>query len=308
MAEHYSVLLKESIELLNIKSDGIYVDLTLGRGGHSSEILKRLKTGHLYSFDMDEEAIEKSRGRLEKVGSNFTIIKSNFAYFVEKLEELGVNKVDGILIDLGVSSPQFDEGERGFSYRFDGPLDMRMDLSNPLSAAEIVNTYSLEDLTRIFRNYGEDQDSYRVAKKIVNVRETKRIETTFELVDIIKSAKPGKSLEKKGHPAKQIFQALRIETNHELDNLESVLSGFEKTLAPKGRIAIISFHSLEDRLVKEKFRSLTVIEGSRHELIPTLGEEAPYINLTRKPIRASEVELSENHRSTSALLRAIERR
>ena len=187
--EHYSVLLDETISLLNPKEDGIYVDLTLGRGGTSSAILKLIKNGHLYSFDMDKEAIEKSTKRLESVGKNFTIINSNFAYFVEELRKLGVTKVDGITADLGVSSPQFDEGERGFSYRFDSELDMRMDLDAPLSAKSIVNTYSLEDLTRIFREYGEDQDSYRVAKRIVEYRAKKEIETTFELVDIIKKAR-----------------------------------------------------------------------------------------------------------------------
>lgn len=306
--EHYSVLLKETIELLDVKPDGIYVDLTLGRGGHSSEILKKLKTGHLYSFDLDAEAIEKSTTRLKAINDNFTLIHSNFAAFISELEKLGITEVDGITIDLGVSSPQFDEGERGFSYRFDGPLDMRMDQTNPLTAKEIVNTYELNDLTRVFREYGEDKDSYRVAKRIVIEREKKPIETTFELVDIIKKAKPGKSLEKKGHPAKQIFQALRIETNHELDNLKEVLRSFDKILRKDGTIAIISFHSLEDRLVKERFKELTIVEGSRHELVPTLGEEAPYINLTRKPIRASDKELDENHRSTSALLRAIKKK
>ncbi|MCR5514226.1 MAG: 16S rRNA (cytosine(1402)-N(4))-methyltransferase RsmH [Bacilli bacterium] len=306
--EHYSVLLEETISLLNPKKDGIYVDLTLGRGGTSGAILKLLKDGHLYSFDMDKEAIEKSTKRLESVGKNFTIINSNFAYFVEELKKLGVTKVDGITADLGVSSPQFDEGERGFSYRFDSELDMRMDLDAPLSAKSIVNTYSLEDLTRIFREYGEDQDSYRVAKRIVEYRAKKEIETTFELVDIIKSAKPAKVLAKKGHPAKQIFQALRIETNHELDNLKALLEGFDEILKPEGVIAIISFHSLEDRLVKNRFRELTVIEGDRHALMPSVEDEAPYINLTKRAIRASDKELGENHRSTSALLRAIKKK
>ena len=303
--EHYSVLLNEAISLLDVKKDGTYVDLTLGRGGHSSKILEKLENGHLYSFDLDIEAINESRPRLEKISKNFTLIHANFASYLEELQARGVEEVDGIIIDLGVSSPQFDDAERGFSYRFDGPLDMRMNKDASISAKEIVNTYSLEELTKIFREYGEDKDSYRVAKKIVIEREKKEIETTFELVEIIKKAKPYSSLEKKGHPAKQIFQALRIETNHELDNLKKVLSTFDKILKKSGRIVIISFHSLEDRLVKERFKELSVTIGSRHELVPSKEIEAPYLALTKKAIRPSEDELIDNHRSNSALLRAI---
>lgn len=307
--KHYSVLLNETIESLDIKSDGIYVDLTLGRGGTSEAILKKLTDGHLYSFDMDDEAIEESKPRLEKVSGNFTIIKSNFAYFEEKLKEIGIERVDGITADLGVSSPQFDEGERGFSYKEDAILDMRMDRSNPLTAKKIVNTYSLNELTRVFREYGEDPFSYQVAKAIVKRREEKEIETTSELVDIIKATLPAKELAKKGHPAKRFFQALRIETNGELDNLKTMLDSFPRMLKGGGRCAIITFHSLEDRLVKEKFHSLSVIEGDRKGpfVLPSEVEKPEFRLVNKKPIIPSEKELGENHRSKSAKLRVIEK-
>lgn len=310
MGTHYSVLLGETLSYLNIKEDGIYADLTLGRGGTSSEILKRIPKGHLYAFDRDQEAIEESKRRLESVGSNFTIIHDNFSSFKEDLMERGVTSLDGIVADLGVSSPQFDEGERGFSYKADAPLDMRMDLSSPLTARSIVNTYSFEDLARIFRRYGEDPDSAKVASLIVKEREKKPIETTFDLVEIIKRAKPKKSLLKKGHPAKQIFQALRIETNGELDSLEKMLETFPEMLKSGGRIVVITFHSLEDRLVKEAFHKLTRVEGDRNgpDLLPSEIEEAPFLDLTRKPVLPSEKELLENNRSHSAKLRAIEKK
>lgn len=310
MGFHYSVLLEETLNSLAIKEDGVYVDLTLGRAGTSSAILKRIPKGHLYSFDMDQEAIDESMNRLDEVGNNYTIIKSNFAYFAAKLKEIGVTQVDGITADLGVSSPQFDEGERGFSYREDAPLDMRMDKDNPLNARIIVNTYPFEKLLRVFKDYGEDPFSYQIAKNIVKEREKKEIETTGELVEIIKRSKPMKELSKKGHPAKQIFQALRVETNDELGNLRSLLDTFNGILKSKGRIAIITFQSLEDRLVKEKFKSLSVVEGNRNgpNLMPNELEEAPYKLITRKPIVASEKELNENHRSKSAKLRVIEKK
>ena len=307
MPEHYSVMLNEAIGLLSIKDGGIYVDLTLGRGGHSSEILKRIPNGKLYSFDIDEEAVEKSKDRLSSISNNFEIILRNFGYAKEELEKRGIDKVDGILMDLGVSSPQFDEAERGFSYRFDGPLDMRMDQSNPLTAEKIVNTYSYEDLKNVFKEYGEDPDSAKVAKLICIEREKKPITTTQELVDIIKKSKPAKSLSKKGHPAKQIFQALRIEVNDELGMLKKALEEMPSMLAPHGVMAIITFHSLEDRLVKKAFRSLTVVEGSRHAPFEE-EKEADFIDLTRHPILPSEKELAENHRSASAKLRGIERK
>ncbi len=310
MGFHYSVLLNETIDLLNIKEDGVYVDLTLGRGGHSSAILEKIPHGHLYSFDMDQEAIDESKQRLSDIGSNFTIIKSNFAYFVEKLKEIGVTQVDGIMADLGVSSPQFDEASRGFSYREDAQLDMRMDLSNPLNAKIIVNTYPFEKLLKVFREYGEDNYSYQIAKEIVKERLNKEISTTGELVELIKRVKPAKELAKKGHPAKQIFQALRIETNDELGNLRQMLDTFDEILKPNGRIAIITFQSLEDKLVKERFRSLSVVEGTREGpiMLPSEIKDAPYLSITRKPIVASEKELEENHRSKPAKLRCIEKK
>ena len=218
MGKHIPVLLKETIDGLNIKPDGIYLDLTLGRGGHSGEILKRLTSGHLYGVDQDQEAIKESEKHLREIGDNFTIIYSNFSHVDEILEERHIEYVDGILMDLGVSSPQFDEGYRGFSYREDAPLDMRMDTNASLTAYQIVNTYSLDDIFRIIRDYGEDKFAYQIAKNIVKAREDKPIKTTFELVDIIKKSKPMKELSKAGHPAKQTFQALRIAVNDELND------------------------------------------------------------------------------------------
>lgn len=310
MGKHISVLLQETIDLLEIKSDGIYVDCTLGRAGTSGEILKRIPNGHLYSFDVDDEAIRESSEKLSEIGSNYTIIRSNFRHLRRELENLGVTKVDGLTIDLGVSSPQFDEGDRGFSYKEEARLDMRMDTSRPFSAHDIVNTYSLNDLARIFREYGEDQDAYQVAKLIVKERAISPIDTTTQLVDIIKRAKPKKSLMKKGHPAKQIFQALRIETNDELGALKEALDTMVDLIAPNGVVAIISFHSLEDRIVKKKFVSLSKIEGDRHSLAvrPEDVEEAPFINLTNKPIEASDEELEFNHRSHCAKLRGIKKK
>lgn len=310
MGYHYSVLLSETMDVMDIRPDGVYVDLTLGRGGTSEAILKRIPNGHLYSFDMDQEAIDESKERLEKTGNNFTIIKSNFAYFVKELQERGITEVDGITADLGVSSPQFDEAERGFSYREDAPLDMRMDRENPLNAKIIVNIYPFERLLKVFKDYGEDPFSYQIAKEIVKERETKEIETTGELVELIKRVKPARELAKKGHPAKQIFQALRVETNDELGNLRQLLDTFDGVLKPGGRIAIITFQSLEDRLVKDKFRSLSVIEGNRDdlELRPNEIKKAPYRQISKKPIVAGEKELEENHRSKPAKLRCIEKK
>lgn len=304
MDKHYSVMKKEAIELLGIKENGIYVDGTLGRGGHSEEILKRIGDGKLYAFDLDEEAIKESKEFLNN-DSRLHIFHNNFANMKECLD----TKVDGILLDLGVSSPQFDEGERGFSYRFDAPLDMRMDQSKELTAKKIVNEYSIEELTRIFRDYGEERFAYQIAKKIDAQRKNKPIETTFELVDVIKASLPAKELAKKGHPAKQVFQALRIATNDELGSLEKFLNDFPDLLNEKGRVVIITFHSLEDRLVKRRFNDLTKVKvDKRIVLLPEEIEEAPFVSLTRKAIKANEVELQENNRSHSALLRAIEKR
>jgi 16S rRNA (cytosine1402-N4)-methyltransferase len=303
---HIPVLLKETIDGLNIKPDGIYVDCTLGRGGHSSEVLKKLTTGHLYSFDQDDEAIKKSYDRLKEISSSFTLIKSNFAFIKEKLQELGVTKVDGIMFDLGVSSAQFDESDRGFSYRFDARLDMRMNKDSSLSAYEVVNNYSQEELFRVIRDYGEEKFAYQIAKAIVKYRQSKPLTTTFELVDVIKSVMPQKVLNQKGHPAKQTFQAIRIEVNDELGVLKKALQEASQLLNSKGRLCVITFNSLEDRIVKDFFANLTKVEGSRK--LPTQNEVKDYILVNRKVITASEEELENNNRAKPAKLRILERK
>ena len=308
MGKHIPVLLNETITGLNIKPDGIYVDLTLGRGGHSGEILKRLQKGHLYGVDQDEVAIEESRRYLETISNNFTLIHKNFSFLDEIMKDNNIEYADGILMDLGVSSPQFDEGDRGFSYREDARLDMRMDQRNPLTAYDIVNSYSLDEIFKILRDYGEEKFAYSIAKNIVKARESKPIETTFQLVEIIKKSKPMKELAKTGHPAKQSFQALRIAVNDELNVLQIALNKALKALRPNGgRLAVITFHSLEDRIVKNVFKDAAVSEGNRYD-IPTLVEEKEYQLVTRKPIVANEQELENNHRSISAKLRIIERK
>ena len=304
---HESVLLKETIESLNLKDDSIVVDMTLGFAGHSSQILKRIKNGYLFAFDQDEEALAYSKDKLSTIANNFQIIDSNFVYAKDKLKELGVDKVDGILYDLGVSSPQLDEDYRGFSYRFDAPLDMRMDKDNKLTAKIIVNTYSYEDLKKIFKDYGESKFSSSIAKNIVKYRETKEIETTLELVDIIKDSVPYKERIKK-HPAKQIFQALRIEVNKELEVLEKSLDDSLSILNVGGRIAVITFHSLEDRIVKKKFNEITEIDPLSKGLPNIPLDKLPDFKLiTKKGIKASEEELLHNNRAHSATLRVIER-
>ena len=304
---HESVLLKETIESLNLKDDSIIVDMTLGFAGHSSQILKRIKNGYLFAFDQDEEALAYSKDKLSTIASNFQIIDSNFVYAKDKLKELGVDKVDGILYDLGVSSPQLDEDYRGFSYRFDAPLDMRMDKDNKLTAKIIVNTYSYEDLKKIFKDYGESKFSSSIAKNIVKYRETKEIETTLELVDIIKDSVPYKERIKK-HPAKQIFQALRIEVNKELEVLEKSLNDSLSILNVGGRIAVITFHSLEDRIVKKKFNEITEIDPLSKGLPNIPLDKLPDFKLiTKKGIKASKEELLHNNRAHSATLRVIER-
>lgn len=309
MEKHIPVMLHEVIDNLNIKSDGVYVDCTLGRAGHSSEILKRIPNGHLYGFDQDKVAIDESKEFLKTIGDNFTLIHQNFVNLKEELEKLGVKSVDGIMMDLGVSSPQFDDGKRGFSYRYDARLDMRMDEDAKLDAHYVVNNYSLNELTRIFREFGEEKYAFNIAKRIVKVREVKTIDTTFELVEIIKDSLPKKELSKKGHPAKQVFQALRIEVNHELDYLNAVLDDVLSLLKPKGRLAIITFHSLEDRLVKQAFKRVSEVEGSRHTPFLLVNEDSkPKFKLVnRQVIVPSEQELRENPRSQSAKLRIIER-
>ncbi|HBF67740.1 MAG TPA: 16S rRNA (cytosine(1402)-N(4))-methyltransferase [Firmicutes bacterium] len=308
MTKHVSVLLNEAINNLAIKSDGVYIDLTLGRGGHSSEILKRLINGKLYAFDKDQEAIDESRNRLANISNHFEIIHDDFKNFRKDLDERKVSYVDGLLVDLGVSSPQFDENERGFSYRSNARLDMRMDQRQNLDAYKVVNDYSLQDLTRIFREYGEEKYAYQIAKEIVKHRENSPIETTFDLVDIVKKVKPQKELNKKGHPAKQIFQAIRIEVNDELGALKTMITDAIKSLNVGGRLVIISFHSLEDRIVKNAFNEVSKIEGNRHNVffIPTIEDEPKYKQIG-KLITPSEEEMEINPRSKSAKMRVLER-
>ena len=306
--EHIPVLLNEVIEGLNIKSDGIYIDLTLGRAGHSSVILSKLDKGLLIGLDQDEEAIEKSNVRLKEVGDNYKLFKSNFVNVLGILKEENIEYVDGVLMDLGVSSPQFDEGDRGFSYKEDAPLDMRMDRDSSLTAKDIVNTYSVEELTKIFREYGDEKFAYQIAKNIIKYREKKMIETTFELVDIIKASKPMKVLAKAGHPAKQAFQALRIAVNDELNVLVKTLNDIIPILRPHGgRLAVITFHSGEDRIVKNIMKEYSVTIGSRIDG-PMMEKEKEYRLVNTKPIVASAEELENNHRSASAKLRILERK
>lgn len=304
---HKPVLLDEVIELLNLKDNSVVVDMTLGFAGHSSEILKRIKNGYLFAFDQDEEALTYSREKLSTIGDNFSIIDSNFVYAKEKLKELGVDYIDGILYDLGVSSLQLDEDYRGFSYRFDAPLDMRMDQDNKLTAKIVVNTYSYDELKRIFKEYGESKFSSSIARNIVKYRESKEIETTLELVDIIKDSVPYKERIKK-HPAKQIFQALRIEVNKELEVLEKSLDDSLSMISVGGRIAVITFHSLEDRIVKHKFNKVCEVDPLVKGLPNIPEDKLPnYRLITKKGIKASNLELQDNNRSHSAVLRVIER-
>jgi 16S rRNA (cytosine1402-N4)-methyltransferase len=305
--KHISVLLEESISSLNLKENSIIVDCTLGYGGHSSNILARIKKGFLFAFDQDSEAIRHSTDRLNAVGTNFTIIKSNFVHLKEKLKEQGVDKVDGVLFDLGVSSPQLDEKERGFSYHEDARLDMRMDKDNPLSAYEVVNNYSKEQLANIFYKYGEDKFSNNIAKKIVEYRQSKKIETTLELVEIIKTAVPMKFRIDK-HPARQIFQAIRIEVNNELGVIEPAINQALDLLNVGGRVAVITFHSLEDRLVKNIFKEKCAIDPKLKGMPNIPAEYLPDFELVvNKAINPSEEEIKNNPRARSAKLRVIER-
>lgn len=304
---HISVLLEEAISSLNLRDDSIIVDATLGYGGHSSNILKRIKSGHLFAFDQDSEAIKYSTDRLNKIGTNFTIIKSNFVFMKEELEKLNVTKVDGVLFDLGVSSPQLDNKERGFSYHQDAKLDMRMDQSKDFSAYDVVNTYKKEELANIFKKYGESKFANNIAKKIVEYREKKNIETTLELVEVIKTAVPMKFRIDK-HPARQIFQAIRIEVNNELDIIENSLSQALDLIKVGGRVSVITFHSLEDRIVKRYFKEKTSIDKKVQGLPNIPKEYLPDFRLvSTKAIVPSEDELEKNPRARSAKLRVIER-
>ena len=304
---HKSVLLDEAIKNLNIKPDGIYVDCTLGGGGHSKEILKRLTTGHLYCFDQDDYAFSRAKEVLDEVSNNYTFVKANFKDIKNELEKLGVSHIDGVLYDLGVSSFQFDIPERGFSYNYDAPLDMRMNQNQDLSAKTIVNTYSFNDIVNILYRYGEEPFAKQIARAIENKRKEKTIETTFELVDVIKSALPAKVLNKKGHPAKQTFQALRIAVNDELRVFETSINDALDMLNPNGYAVVITFHSLEDRICKTVFKersTLDIPEG----LPIVIKEEAPFELITRHPIVASEDELEYNNRAHSAKMRVLRKR
>lgn len=307
MYKHITVLKEEAVDALNIKEDGIYVDATLGGGGHSSLILSKLKTGHLYSFDQDDYAIQRAKEVLDKVGNNYTIIKSNFVNLKEKLNELGITKIDGILYDLGVSSFQFDIEERGFSYRLDGPLDMRMNQDQELSAKTIVNEWPVSKMIEIFYKYGEEKFSKQIAFEIDKVRKTKSIDTTFELVDIIKSALPSKVLKQKGHPAKQVFQALRVAVNDELQVFEHSLLQALDMLNPDGRCVVITFQSLEDKICKSIFKEKSTLDIP-DKLPIVIKEEAPFELISRKPILPSDEELSNNNRSHSAKMRILRKR
>jgi 16S rRNA (cytosine1402-N4)-methyltransferase len=305
MDKHIPVLLEETIKHLNINPSGIYIDMTLGGGGHSEAILQKLDDGELIGFDQDEFAINKASARLSKF-HNFFAINDNFKNAKYRLEDLNIDQVDGIVYDLGVSSFQFDDPKRGFSYRFDFPLDMRMDQSQTLTAKDIVNQYSFDDLVKIFFEFGEEKFSRIIAKNIVLKRQETPIITTFDLVDVIKDALPEKVLRKKGHPAKKVFQALRIAVNNELNILEESLRMGIDLLKPKGRMAVITFHSLEDRIVKNLFKKLSVIEIPKG--LPIISNEVPEIKLiNRKVIIAGEEELDDNNRAHSAKLRVIEK-
>ena len=305
--KHISVLLEEAINSLNLKEDGIYVDATLGYAGHSSKILEKVKRGYLFAFDQDSEAIRLSTDRLNSIGTNFTIIRSNFKNIKEELNKLDIDKVDGILFDLGVSSPELDEAERGFSFHKDARLDMRMDTSQEFSAYELINTYSYEQLRDIFYKYGEDKYSPVIAKKIIKYRENKSIETTLELVEIIKSAVPMKERLKK-HPARQIFQAIRIEVNDELNVLQEALKQSAELLKVGGRIVVITFHSLEDRIVKKYFNELSKVDDIIKGL-PNINEDLlpDFKVVNHKPIIPTNEEIKDNPRSRSAKMRILER-
>lgn len=304
---HVSVLLNESIENLNIKEDGIYVDCTLGFAGHSKEILKRIKKGKLFAFDQDGEAINYSKKILDQISGNYEIIKSNFAFIKSELNKRGIEKVDGVLFDLGVSSVQLDEAERGFSFHKDAKLDMRMDTDQSFSAYDVVNDYSKEELEKIFFNYGEEKYSRSIASAIVRERENKKIETTLELTEIIRESVPEK-YRRTHHPARKVFQAIRIEVNKELDVFTKALNDAIDMLNPGGRICVITFHSLEDRICKKIFKEKSemdsVFKGLPDKDIPL--EYRPELKLITK-VKPSKKELDDNNRSRSSILRVAEK-
>lgn len=305
---HKPVLLDECIEALAIKPDGIYVDGTLGRAGHSSEIVRRLTTGRLIALDRDETALAAARERLAEHMDRVTLVHSNFSRLDTVLRDLGIAAADGMLFDLGVSSPQLDDASRGFSYKQDAPLDMRMDAHAPLTARELINTYSYEELRRILYEYGEEHFAPQIARAICTARETKPIETTLELAELIRGAMPAKALREKQHPAKRSFQAIRIAVNDELGELTPMLDAAEAHLKPGGRLAVITFHSLEDRIVKQKFKELSTGCICPPEFPVCVCGRTPKMKLvTRKPIVSDETELNENPRARSAKLRVAEK-
>ena len=309
--EHVTVLLNEAVDNLNIKTDGIYVDCTLGGGGHSRRILEQLgPNGHLYAFDQDQTALDYNQENLRDwlVAKKLTLIKSNFQQLKQKLAEHVVSHVDGVLYDLGVSSPQFDVAERGFSYRQDAILDMRMDQSQALTARKIVNEWSYGELVRIFTRYGEEKFAKSIARQIERKRQEEEIQTTGQLVELIKTGIPAKARRKGGHPAKKVFQALRIAVNNELGVLEDSLGQALSLLNPHGRISVITFQSLEDRLVKTMFKEKTSLPELPRGLPVIPSElELEYRLVNRKPITPSQAELEANHRAHSAKLRVIEK-
>lgn len=304
---HAPVLLNETITLLDLKPNSIVVDMTLGRAGHSSEILKKIPFGYLYGVDRDQTALEFSKQRLSKIGNNFTLIHSNFSDAVDELKKIGVTHVDAILYDLGVSSPQFDNPERGFSYRFDAPLDMRMNQEDKLTAEIVVNTYSYEQLRHVIYDYGEEKFASLIAREIVNSREIKPIHTTFELVDVIKKALPNKVLSKVGHPAKQTFLGIRYEVNKEKTEIEIGVDKGINFLSNGGRLAVITFNSLEDGLIKNMFKKYAV-KPTTDKWVPEQDIQLDYELVTRKPVAPSEREIEANLRSKPAKLRVIERK
>lgn len=307
--EHKTVLLHETVDLLNVKPDGIYVDGTLGRGGHSRLLLSKLRNGKLYAFDKDAQAISESAENLKEFGERVELIHADFRSMKEELAERGIREVDGVMMDLGVSGPQFDDPDRGFSYRFDTRLDMRMDQTQKLSAYEVVNEYAFEDLVRIMRTYGEEPRAKQIARAIEKARTKAPIATTGQLTDVIRSALPEEILRKKGHPARQVFQAIRIEVNHELDALEDGLKSATALLSIGGRCAVITFHSLEDRMVKQYFKKLSSapFADPKLPLKESQMEQASFSVITKHPVLADETETSDNRRSRSAKLRVIER-
>lgn len=307
--KHDTVMLHETVDMLEVKPDGIYVDATLGGAGHSEYLLSKLTTGHLYAFDQDDTAHENAKVRLKAAlaENKVTLIKSNFRYLRSSLADLGVTKIDGILYDLGVSSPQFDDSQRGFSYKKEARLDMRMDQSQALSAYEVVNDYPYEDLVRIFYRYGEEKFSKQIARKIEQARKLQPIEMTTELADIIKSALPQKELKKKGHPAKRIFQAIRIEVNDELGAAEESIEEAIDLLNVSGRISVITFHSFEDRLTKTIFKEYSTVDVPKGLPMIPKDMEAKLKLVNRKPVLASEEELAFNNRAHSAKLRVAEK-